>query len=204
MPPLFAAAAATAAASADECVWCTHARARTHAARAGEELLRSEETADRAAAKLTQIAVDHGFDGWLINIENNVDPGERVDVLAHFLRSLTGQMRAATLADNTSVGGGSSSSTAVPVTSGGGPEDGKPGTAGTAGGHSRSTVLWYDSVTVEGKLVWQDRLNGENRVFFDACDGIFSNYAWEAHYPSACALEAQARRCVQPRRWPLA
>ncbi|CAN0444853.1 unnamed protein product, partial [Ectocarpus sp. 8 AP-2014] len=121
-----------------------------------EELLRSEETADRAAAKLTQIAVDHGFDGWLINIENKVDPGEGVDVLAYFLRSLTAQMRAATL---------------------------------------RSTVLWYDSVTVEGKLEWQDRLNGENRVFFDACDGIFSNYAWKADYPSACALEAQARRC---------
>ncbi|CBN78701.1 Mannosyl-glycoprotein endo-beta-N-acetylglucosaminidase, family GH85 [Ectocarpus siliculosus] len=159
-----------------------------------EELLRSEETADRAAAKLTQIAVDHGFDGWLVNIENKVDPGERVDVLAYFLRSLTAQMRAATLSGSTSVGGGSSSSTAAPVASGGGPEDGKPGTAGTAGGHSRSTVLWYDSVTVEGKLEWQDRLNGENRVFFDACDGIFSNYAWKADYPSACALEAQARR----------
>ncbi|CAM9289135.1 unnamed protein product [Ectocarpus fasciculatus] len=175
-----------------------------------EELLRSEETADRAAAKLTQIAVDHGFDGWLINIENKVDPGDRVDVLAHFLRSLTAQMRAATsgtadarvsqksLSSNTAVGGGGSpSSTAAPVTFGGSPEDGKAGAAGAAGaagGHSRSTVLWYDSVTAEGKLEWQDRLNGENRVFFDACDGIFSNYAWKADYPSACALEAQARR----------
>ncbi|CAN0505755.1 unnamed protein product, partial [Ectocarpus sp. 12 AP-2014] len=161
-----------------------------------EKLLRSEETADRAAAKLTQIAVDHGFDGWLINIENKVDPGERVDVLAHFLRSLTAQMRAATLSGSTinSVGGGLSPSTASTVMSGGGPEDGKPGTPGTAGGHSRPTVLWYDSVTVEGELEWQDCLNGKNRVFFDACDGIFSNYAWEADYPSACALEAQARR----------
>ena len=59
------------------------------------ELLRSEETAERAAAQLTRIAVDHGFDGWLVNIENKVDPGASVDHLVHFVSSLTLQMRAA-------------------------------------------------------------------------------------------------------------
>lgn len=57
-----------------------------------------------------------------------------------------------------------------------------------------ATVLWYDSVTVDGKLNWQDRLNAKNRTFFDACDGIFTNYHWKEDYPSSCALEAQGRR----------
>lgn len=141
----------------------------------GAELLKSEGDADRVAAKLTQIAVDHGFDGWLVNIENKVDPGKNVDVLVHFVKSLTAQMRRAAT---------SASSSTADVT------------AGAVHNNSSSTVLWYDSVTVDGELEWQDRLNGKNRVFFDACDGIFSNYAWKADYPSACALEASARRCV--------
>ncbi|KAK7085021.1 hypothetical protein SK128_026538 [Halocaridina rubra] len=41
-----------------------------------------------------------------------------------------------------------------------------------------SLVLWYDSVTKEGKLDWQNELNVLNRCFFDACDGIFLNYTW--------------------------
>ncbi|XP_069697491.1 cytosolic endo-beta-N-acetylglucosaminidase isoform X2 [Periplaneta americana] len=39
-------------------------------------------------------------------------------------------------------------------------------------------VLWYDSVTNEGKLKWQNELNDRNRIFFDNCDGIFLNYTW--------------------------
>ncbi|XP_036268112.1 cytosolic endo-beta-N-acetylglucosaminidase isoform X1 [Pipistrellus kuhlii] len=43
-------------------------------------------------------------------------------------------------------------------------------------------VLWYDSVVSSGQLRWQDELNEQNRVFFDSCDGIFTNYNWgEAH-----------------------
>lgn len=166
----------------------------------GAELLRSEETADRAAAKLTQIAVDHGFDGWLVNIENQVDPGKKIDVMVHFLKSLTAQMRAA---KSPNVGA------AAAEAAYGYKEDWTTNSSGESGGasggygpfssaslalNSGSTVLWYDSVGVDGKLEWQDRLNEKNRVFFNACDGIFTNYAWEADYPSACALEATARR----------
>lgn len=115
--------------------------------------------------------MDHGFDGWLVNIENKVDPGHNVDVLVHFVRSLTAQMRAAT-------------------------SNGQHGSSSTTTRNDGCTVLWYDSVTVDGELKWQDRLNRENRLFFDACDGIFSNYCWKAEYPSACALEAEARRCA--------
>ena len=39
-------------------------------------------------------------------------------------------------------------------------------------------VIWYDAVTVEGRLQWQDSLTELNAPFFDACDGIFVNYTW--------------------------
>ncbi|KAG7335189.1 hypothetical protein KOW79_001785 [Hemibagrus wyckioides] len=41
-----------------------------------------------------------------------------------------------------------------------------------------SLVIWYDSVLEDGSLKWQNQLNNSNRVFFDACDGIFTNYNW--------------------------
>nr|CAD7455738.1 unnamed protein product [Timema tahoe] len=39
-------------------------------------------------------------------------------------------------------------------------------------------VIWYDSVTVNGDLKWQNELNELNRPFFELCDGIFLNYCW--------------------------
>ncbi|XP_040927674.1 cytosolic endo-beta-N-acetylglucosaminidase isoform X2 [Betta splendens] len=41
-----------------------------------------------------------------------------------------------------------------------------------------SLVLWYDSVVENGQLKWQNELNPSNRMFFDACDGFFTNYNW--------------------------
>lgn len=41
-----------------------------------------------------------------------------------------------------------------------------------------SLVLWYDSVVETGGLQWQNELNQTNRIFFDACDGFFTNYNW--------------------------
>ncbi|XP_069848946.1 cytosolic endo-beta-N-acetylglucosaminidase isoform X2 [Dipodomys merriami] len=50
-------------------------------------------------------------------------------------------------------------------------------------------VLWYDSVVQSGQLKWQDELNEHNRVFFDACDGFFTNYNWrEEHLERMLAL----------------
>uniref|UniRef100_A0A1A8P427 Cytosolic endo-beta-N-acetylglucosaminidase n=1 Tax=Nothobranchius rachovii TaxID=451742 RepID=A0A1A8P427_9TELE len=43
---------------------------------------------------------------------------------------------------------------------------------------SGSLILWYDSVTESGELKWQNELNHSNRMFFDACDGFFTNYNW--------------------------
>ncbi|KAM9392264.1 cytosolic endo-beta-N-acetylglucosaminidase [Pholidichthys leucotaenia] len=41
-----------------------------------------------------------------------------------------------------------------------------------------SLVIWYDSVIQTGELKWQNELNQSNRMFFDACDGFFTNYNW--------------------------
>ncbi|XP_053156280.1 cytosolic endo-beta-N-acetylglucosaminidase isoform X2 [Hemicordylus capensis] len=40
-------------------------------------------------------------------------------------------------------------------------------------------VVWYDSVLQNGELKWQNELNENNKVFFDACDGFFTNYNWK-------------------------
>lgn len=42
-----------------------------------------------------------------------------------------------------------------------------------------SLVIWYDAVTIEGSLSWQDTLNNLNQPFYDACDAIFVNYSWK-------------------------
>lgn len=39
-------------------------------------------------------------------------------------------------------------------------------------------VFWYDSIIKSGSLSWQNKLNEHNKLFFDACDGIFLNYMW--------------------------
>ncbi|KAL9691938.1 hypothetical protein QQ045_012366 [Rhodiola kirilowii] len=45
-------------------------------------------------------------------------------------------------------------------------------------GVANSLVIYgqYDSVTIDGKLSWQDQLNDNNKPFFDICDGIFETY----------------------------
>ncbi|XP_062936663.1 cytosolic endo-beta-N-acetylglucosaminidase isoform X2 [Cynocephalus volans] len=43
-------------------------------------------------------------------------------------------------------------------------------------------VLWYDSVLQSGQLKWQDELNKQNSVFFDSCDGFFTNYNWREEH----------------------
>ncbi|XP_051851402.1 cytosolic endo-beta-N-acetylglucosaminidase isoform X1 [Antechinus flavipes] len=51
-------------------------------------------------------------------------------------------------------------------------------------------VIWYDSVVKDGQLNWQNELNESNRVFFDSCDGIFTNYNWkEDHLERMASFE---------------
>ncbi|KAH6773881.1 Glycosyl hydrolase family 85 [Perilla frutescens var. frutescens] len=57
-----------------------------------------------------------------------------------------------------------------------------------------STVIWYDSVTVDGELNWQNQLNEKNKPFFDRCDGIFVNYTWKEDYAKLSAEVAGDRK----------
>ncbi|KAK9701298.1 hypothetical protein K7432_011784 [Basidiobolus ranarum] len=57
-----------------------------------------------------------------------------------------------------------------------------------------SKVIWYDSVTVEGLLAWQNRLNLLNFPFFEVCDGIFLNYTWGRQYPKVSCIKAGENR----------
>ncbi|MCI29502.1 cytosolic endo-beta-N-acetylglucosaminidase-like, partial [Trifolium medium] len=57
-----------------------------------------------------------------------------------------------------------------------------------------SLVIWYDSVTIDGELNWQDQLNEYNKPFFDICDGIFVNYTWKEDNPRLSAAVAGDRK----------
>nr|CAI5841975.1 unnamed protein product [Callosobruchus analis] len=59
--------------------------------------------------------------------------------------------------------------------------------------NSGSLVVWYDSVTEAGELLWQNELNDKNKYFFDCCDGIFLNYSWNEQNLMKSAEEAKHR-----------
>ena len=102
------------------------------------EILRTPENQNQFVQKLTEIAKNVGFDGWLLNIENKIDKSKIPDLIK-IVEDLTKAMH-----------------------------DSDPD----------SLVIWYDSVTIEGDLKWQNSLNDLNSAFFDVCDGIFLNYTW--------------------------
>uniref|UniRef100_A0A8C8VMF7 Cytosolic endo-beta-N-acetylglucosaminidase n=1 Tax=Pelusios castaneus TaxID=367368 RepID=A0A8C8VMF7_9SAUR len=54
-------------------------------------------------------------------------------------------------------------------------------------------VIWYDSVLQSGELQWQNELNEKNRVFFDACDGFFTNYNWQEEHLERTRAQAGER-----------
>ncbi|XP_056673370.1 cytosolic endo-beta-N-acetylglucosaminidase isoform X6 [Monodelphis domestica] len=104
----------------------------------------------KVADQLVRIAQFFHFDGWLINIENQLSMAA-VKNTPSFLRYLTDQLHQY-----------------IP--------DG--------------LVIWYDSVVKDGQLKWQNELNESNRIFFDSCDGLFTNYNWkEAHLERMASVE---------------
>ncbi|KAF8397213.1 hypothetical protein HHK36_016121 [Tetracentron sinense] len=117
-------------------------------------LLSTKESAQMYAELLTELSVALGFDGWLINMEVQLDLGQ-IPNLKEFVSHLTRTMHSS-----------------------------MPG----------SLVIWYDSVTKDGKLSWQNQLNGNNKPFFDLCDGIFVNYTWKENYPKLSAGVAGERK----------
>ncbi|KAJ3676455.1 hypothetical protein LUZ60_003867 [Juncus effusus] len=102
-------------------------------------LLATKESAQMYADRLSELAQALGFDGWLINMEVNLDI-DLIENMKEFVKHLTNSMHSAV-----------------------------PG----------SLIIWYDAITKDGKLVWQNQLNDKNKPFFDICDGIFVNYTWK-------------------------
>ncbi|GAA5974606.1 hypothetical protein JCM5350_001215 [Sporobolomyces pararoseus] len=99
---------------------------------------------------LVDLAVERGFDGWLVNVEVELggvkeESGDRkgakehAQLLLHWLSYFKTEMHRRL-----------------------------PG----------SEVMWYDAVTTEGKLHWQNTVNEHNADFLVACDSIFLNYHW--------------------------
>jgi endo-beta-N-acetylglucosaminidase D len=118
------------------------------------EMLSSRSILERSVQQLVNIALYHKFDGWLVNIENEIDE-QLVEALLEFVRLLTEAMHRAI-------------------------------------GHSK--VIWYDAVTIEGKLQWQNGLTKLNKPFFDRCDGIWINYGWKEGDPNSMRDAAGERR----------
>lgn len=118
------------------------------------EIFGTRDSWTKFADQLVEIAVYYGFDGWLVNIENDLSSSE-VLYCREFMAMLTTKMHARL-----------------------------PG----------STILWYDSVVLSGAVRYQNSLNDFNKLFFDACDGIFLNYAWNEILLHASASKAGGRK----------
>ncbi|XP_065579981.1 uncharacterized protein LOC136039920 [Artemia franciscana] len=54
-------------------------------------------------------------------------------------------------------------------------------------------LIWYDSVTINGELLWQNELNAKNYPFFEVSDGIFLNYTWKRENIEASVAAAGIR-----------
>ncbi|KAG0173961.1 hypothetical protein DFQ28_002995 [Apophysomyces sp. BC1034] len=55
-----------------------------------------------------------------------------------------------------------------------------------------SSVIWYDSMTIQGEIDYQNNLTKLNDPFFKAADGIFLNYWWTDDYPKESAQLAKS------------
>ncbi|BGP31143.1 hypothetical protein JCM10296v2_002907 [Rhodotorula toruloides] len=113
----------------------------------------------RYADFLVDLAVERGFDGWLVNVEVDLGSGsakEGAKEHAQLLLDWLVYFRAAL-------------KKRIP----------------------HAEVVWYDSVTTEGKLAWQNCVDELNRPFFLACDSIFLNYWWRSEQLVATSQEIQ-------------
>nr|CCC92704.1 putative endo-beta-N-acetylglucosaminidase [Trypanosoma congolense IL3000] len=64
-------------------------------------------------------------------------------------------------------------------------------------GSMERIVIWYDAVTIDGRVVYQNGLTQKNKPYFDVCDGLFINYAWRPYeLPISTALAGPRRRDV--------
>ena len=107
-----------------------------------QQMLSNESLLTRVLDQLEQLMDFFQFDGWLVNIENQVEHVPQLLTFVHALKQSCNRVK------------------------------------------NSSLVIWYDSVVVDsttlsGQLRWQNEFNDLNRPFFELCDGIFLNYAWD-------------------------
>lgn len=116
-------------------------------------LFGTQAAAELTAVRLAAVARSYGFDGWVVNIENDLDPDHVPNVIC-FLRLLRGLLRSA---------------------------------------NASSEVVWYDAVTKDGSLKWQNTLNDMNRPFFEAATSLWINYTWKESTPQEVRAQAGER-----------
>ncbi|CAD5228102.1 unnamed protein product [Bursaphelenchus okinawaensis] len=108
-----------------------------------DEIFGSLINVDELVRHLVDLCLEWHFDGWLINIENEIKP-EHIPNVIYFLEQLRNKLKS------------------------------------NIGEHS--LLIWYDSITNEGKLAWQNCLNEKNNTFAQRCDGLFTNYTWNRRH----------------------
>ncbi|GAA5893259.1 uncharacterized protein JCM6883_007612 [Sporobolomyces salmoneus] len=115
-----------------------------------EETVRFDVLDFRYADQLVDLAVERGFEGWLVNVEVELGgrknaEGDREGAKQH-VKLLLAWLKYFKEEMHKRVPGGE--------------------------------VMWYDAVTKEGKLQWQNTLNDLNYPFLSVCDSLFLNYFW--------------------------
>lgn len=103
-----------------------------------ERLLMKTNGVFTIAKQLADMADAYGFDGWLLNIEQ--DAPEPYQDWSRNLVDFLNELR-------TAIG-------------------------------KQKRVLWYDALTTEGDVYYQNGLTSMNRPYFQATSGLFTNYKW--------------------------
>jgi endo-beta-N-acetylglucosaminidase D len=119
-------------------------------------ILTSPQRMGAVIGKLVDLAEHYGFNGYLLNVENEV-AAQYVQRLTAFVKFLRKQLKERL-------------------------------------GEDKGFVVWYDAVTTEGRLSFQNALNSNNKTFFDAADAIFLNYFWKPSSLDVSAQHCGARR----------
>lgn len=108
-----------------------------------KQLFGTAATAQHTAHQLANIAAWYGFEGWLVNIENDLDPSS-IDHVLLFLRCAVFALCRCT------------EHAWDPLLA-------RELTMRMQQQRLDAMVLWYDAVTVQGTLCWQNTLNEANR-----------------------------------------
>ena len=128
-------------------------------------MLESESSVNAAVDKFVDVALELGFDGYLLNCESPI--ASPSPFLSQGGASLSGVMlrlqmfvafltqRLHSVLDDVSVGGG-----------------------GVNGAARRASVIWYDAITIDGHVSYQNGITNKNVTFASLTDGLFTNYWW--------------------------